>query len=104
MIKNIRYLYNPTHPGRLINNDYIIPLNLTVGQVAEGLQVSRQTISKIINGKGNITPLIALKLSKAFSTSPEFWLNRQQIYDLAKAWKEADTKTIKQFYMLEAVD
>lgn len=58
------------------------PLQLTVAQVARELGVSRKTLSKIVNGHAAITPGLALKLSRAFDTSPELWLNLQQAYSL----------------------
>lgn len=72
----------PTHPGGILKRHYIEPLSLTVSQVAKGLGVSRKAISKIVNGKGSITPEMALRLSKAFDTTPLLWLNLQAKYNL----------------------
>ena len=83
----------PTHPGGILKRHYMEPLNLSVLAVAAGLDVSRKTLSKIINGRGAVTPDMALRLSKAFRTSPDLWLNLQQIYDLwhasheSRAWR-----------------
>ena len=83
----------PIHPGRIIREDYLKPLGLTITHLAETIGVSRKTLSKIVNGKGSISPDLALRLSRAFGTSPEFWLNLQKHYDLwqaehaSTAWK-----------------
>jgi antitoxin HigA-1 len=69
------------------------PMNLTVSGLADDLHVSRKTVSKIINERGSVTPEMALRLSKAFETSAELWLNLQTNYDLwnaashSKEWK-----------------
>ena len=72
----------PTHPGGILKRHYLEPLSLTITEVADDLGVSRKTISKIINERGAITPEMALRLSKAFSTSAEIWMNLQTNYDL----------------------
>ncbi len=72
----------PTHPGIILEEDYIKPLELPILWLAEVLGVSRKTLHKIRIGAGRITPEMALRLSKVFKTSPELWLNLQQKYDL----------------------
>ena len=72
----------PTHPGGILKRHYIEPLALSISEIAKDLGVSRKTISKIVNEKGAVTPDMALRLSKAFNTSPELWLNMQTKYDL----------------------
>lgn len=72
----------PTHPGELIKADYMETLHLTVTALAEYLGVSRKTLSMIINERASVTPDMALRLSRAFNTSPELWLNMQKTYDL----------------------
>ncbi|WP_324238065.1 HigA family addiction module antitoxin [Okeania sp.] len=78
-------MYNPPHPGEVLKELCIEPLNLTVTEVAEALGVSQETLSAILNGKANITPEIAIRLSKAFGTSAESWLKQQTQYDLWQA-------------------
>jgi len=86
----------PTHPGGILKRQYMEPLSLTVSELAVLLGVSRKTLSKIINERGSITPDMALRLSKAFKTTPELWLNMQQNYDLWQASnKSADWKTVE---------
>jgi len=72
----------PTHPGGILRRHYMEPLSLTVSELAEILGVSRKTLSKIVNERGSVTPDMALRLSKAFKTTPELWLTLQQNYDL----------------------
>ncbi|MBI5559085.1 MAG: HigA family addiction module antidote protein [Deltaproteobacteria bacterium] len=83
----------PTHPGNILKEDYLKPLSITIQEMATILGVSRKTLSKIINEHGAVTPDMALRLSRAFDTTPELWLNLQRNYDLwrashdSKAWK-----------------
>lgn len=72
----------PTHPGKIIKEDYLVPLSVTITELSSILGVSRKTLSKIINEHGSITPDMALRLSRAFDTTPVFWLNLQKNYDL----------------------
>jgi len=80
----------PTHPGRIIREDYLNPLSLTVSDLAANLGVSRKTLSKIINERGSVTPDMALRLSRAFETTPDFWLNLQKNFDLFLAEKSSN--------------
>jgi len=75
----------PTHPGIIIKEDYLKPLSITVTDMANMLGVSRKTLSKIINKRGAITPDMALRLARAFDTTPDLWLNLQKNYDLWQA-------------------
>ena len=80
----------PTHPGGILKRHYIESLSLTISEIANNIGVSRKTISKIVNEKGSITPDMALRLSKAFNTTPELWLNMQINYDLWIAEKNSE--------------
>lgn len=85
----------PTHPGGILKRHYLEPLSLAISRAAVALGVSRKTVSMIVNERGGVTPDMALRLAKAFRTTPELWLNLQQNYDLwhaahdAKAWQRA---------------
>ncbi len=79
----------PTHPGKIIQEDYLKPLSITVTEMASTLVVSRKTLSKIINERRAITPDMALRLGRAFDTSPELWMNLQKNYDLWLAENES---------------
>jgi len=75
----------PTHPGKIIREDYLKPLSMIINEFASVLGISRKTLSKIINERGAITPDMALRLSRAFNTTPDFWLNLQKNFDLWQA-------------------
>jgi antitoxin HigA-1 len=75
-------MYNPPHPGEIIKELCLEPLGLTVTRAAEALGVSRKTLSAILNGRAGISPEMAIRLSMAFDTSAESWLNQQTQYDL----------------------
>jgi addiction module HigA family antidote len=80
----------PVHPGRIISSHYIKPLSLSITDLAKILGVSRKTASKIINQRGAITSDMALRLSRAFNTTPYLWLGLQQDYDLWHAVHNSD--------------
>jgi addiction module HigA family antidote len=75
-------MHNPPHPGEILSELCLEPLELSVTRAAEALGVSRKTLSAIVNGRAGISPEMALRLAKAFGTSPESWLNQQMHYDL----------------------
>jgi addiction module HigA family antidote len=83
-------MHNPPHPGEIVRKDCLEPLNLTVTEAAEGLGVSRQTLSELVNGRRGISPNMAIRLSKAFGGSPESWLTQQMQYDLRQAEEEGE--------------
>jgi addiction module HigA family antidote len=76
---------NPAHPGRIVREDCLPELNLTVGEAAHALGVSRQTLDKILNGRGSITPDMAIRFEKVFGSTADTWLRMQVAYDLALA-------------------
>lgn len=80
----------PTHPGKILLEEFLHPLGMTQMELAEQLHVSYPRINEVVNGKRGITPDTALRLSALFGTSPEFWLNGQQNWDLWHA-KHAPT-------------
>ena len=75
-------MHNPPHPGEVIRELYLEPLGITITDAAKGLGVTRKTLSAILNRRAGISPEMAIRLSKAFGTSPESWLNQQTQYDL----------------------
>ena len=79
----------PTHPGGIIKRHYLEPLSISISAAAAALKVSRKTLSKIVNERGAVTPEMALRLSKAFHTTPQVWLNLQQYYDLWHAMHDS---------------
>jgi addiction module antidote protein, HigA family len=91
-----------THPGELIREEYMKPLKLTVTSLATSLGVSRKTLSTIINERAGVTPDMALRLSRAFSTTPDLWLNMQRGYDLWVAEnKSTDWMKVEPVYVPE---
>ncbi|MGB6404820.1 MAG: HigA family addiction module antitoxin [Candidatus Sulfotelmatobacter sp.] len=78
---------NPAHPGRIVRTACLEPLRLSVTEGAEVLGVTRQTLNNVIHGKSGISPQMAIRLSKAFGSTPETWLRMQLAYDLAQARK-----------------
>jgi addiction module HigA family antidote len=80
---------NPAHPGRIVLHDCLEPLDLSVTAAAEVLGVTRQALNNVVNGKSGISPEMAIRLSKAFGSTPETWLGMQLAYDLAQARKRA---------------
>ncbi len=91
-------MHSPPHPGEIIRELCIDPLGLSVTKAAEGLGVSRKTLSAILNGRAGVSPEMALRLSMAFNTSPESWLNQQAQYDLWVARKESKRIKVKKLY------
>jgi antitoxin HigA-1 len=89
----------PTHPGKIIQEDYLKPLSITIMEMALTLGVSRKTLSKIINERGSITPDMSLRLGRAFDTTPELWMNLQKNYDLWQAeHKSKDWQKVKPLF------
>ena len=86
----------PVHPGRIISHHHLGPLGLTVTDLARVLQVSRKTASKLINERGAVTPDMALRLARAFNTTPNLWLNLQLEHDLWRAAHQSSAwKTVR---------
>jgi addiction module HigA family antidote len=75
-------MHNPPHPGEIIKSLCLEPLGVNVTQAAEALGVSRKTLSAILNGRAGVSPEMAVRLSIAFSTTAESWMNQQIQYDL----------------------
>ena len=88
-------MYNPPHPGEIIREFCVEPLNVNVTQAAEALGVTRKTLSALLNGRAGISPEMALRLSKVFGRSPESWLKLQLQYDLWKTKQSIDIGNLK---------
>ena len=76
---------NPPHPGRIVRQECIEPLGLTVTDAAAHLGVTRQALNNLVNERAGISPEMAIRLAKAFGSSAEVWLGLQMEYDLAQA-------------------
>ena len=86
-------MFNPPHPGAIIREEFLKPLGLTVTDTAKGLGVTRKALSDLLNGHSGVSPEMAVRLSKAFGSSPETWLGMQADSDLAEVLRyEGDIK------------
>jgi addiction module HigA family antidote len=83
-------MHTPPHPGRIVRQECLEPLGLTVTQGAKALGVSRNALSELINERRGVSPEMAIRLSKAFGSSPEVWAGLQLDYEMAAAMKNAD--------------
>ncbi|MDZ4803234.1 MAG: HigA family addiction module antitoxin [Candidatus Eisenbacteria bacterium] len=81
----------PTHPGEMLREDFLPDFDLTVSELARSLGVSRQTVNDLLRERRAVSPEMALRLSRLFSNSPEFWLNAQRAVDLWEAAKTLKT-------------
>ncbi len=88
-------MHNPPHPGEVLRELCLNPLELTVTDAAQALGVSRKTLSAILNGRAGISAEMAVRLSIAFDTSAESWLNQQMQYDLWQAEQQRKKLRVK---------
>jgi addiction module HigA family antidote len=72
----------PTSPGEILNEEFLKPLGITQKELATHLGCDYKVINRIINERSSVTPCMAIKLSTAFDTTPDFWLNAQMAVDL----------------------
>jgi addiction module HigA family antidote len=82
----------PTHPGEMLREDFLPDYGLTVSSFAKALGVSRQTVHEVLRERRAVSPEMALRLSRLFGNTPEFWLNSQRAVDLWEAAKNAKSK------------
>ncbi|GEM89893.1 HigA family addiction module antitoxin [Oceanithermus desulfurans] len=85
----------PTHPGEVLLKEFLEPYGLTQKELARRIGVSYPRVNELIHGKRGVTPDTALRLARLFGTSPEFWLNLQQAYDLYLVGQSANHEDIK---------
>lgn len=88
-------MHNPPHPGEFIREVYLSPFGISIRSVARNLGVSTSTLSRLLNGESNVTPEMALRLSKTLGRSPESWLAMQDQHDLWHARKTIDLKAVR---------
>lgn len=77
-------LANPVHPGEYLKEVYMVPQNMSITSLASKLSVSPSAVSRLVNGKGDLSCDMAIKLSKAFNRSAKAWMNMQVDYNLSK--------------------
>jgi addiction module HigA family antidote len=88
-------MHNPPHPGKFIKEVYLSPFKISSRTVAEKLLVSPSTFNRLINAESNISPEMALRLSKTLGRSPESWLSMQDSYNLWHARNNIDLSKVK---------
>ena len=88
---------NPVHPGRIVRQDCLETLGLSVTEGAKVLGVTRQALNNLVNGKSGVSPEMALRLSKAFGSTAETWLQMQMNYDLADARKSENKIKVRRY-------
>jgi addiction module HigA family antidote len=95
-------MYNPPHPGEFIRAIYLQPFALSARKVAESLKVSPSTFNRLLNGESNVSPEMALRLSRALGRSPESWMAMQDQYDLWHAQQRVDLREVKKVVLSAA--
>ena len=88
---------NPSHPGRIVRNVCLEPLELSVTEGAKALGVSRQALSSLVNERARVTPEMAVRLAKAFGSTPEHWIRMQAAWDIAQMRKWADEIVVERY-------
>ena len=92
---------NPVHPGQVVRHDCLEALGLSVTEGAKVLSVTRQALNNVVNGKAGISPEMAIRLSKAFGSTAETWLQMQVAYDLAQARKHESKIRVERYQAAE---
>lgn len=95
-------MHNPCHPGEIVKYECLEPLGLTIEEAAWGLGVSLDEIESLVNEESSVSADMAVRLSKAFGSTPETWLGMQMAYDLRQARDVADKIEVKRFVMEDA--
>ena len=95
-------MHNPPHPGEFIREVYITPFHISVRKVAENLGVSASTLNRLLNGENNVSPEMALRLSKTLGRSPESWLAMQDQYDLWHVRQNVDLRQVRKLNLSAA--
>ena len=90
-------MHNPPHPGEIVRRECLEPLGLTVTRAAQGLGVTRQALSNLVNEKAGVSVEMAHRLSQAFGSTPETWLRMQMAYDLWQARERAKEIEVERF-------
>ncbi len=88
-------MHNPPHPGEFIREVYLSPFGVSSRMVAEKMKVSPSTLNRLINGESNVSPEMALRLSKTLGRSPESWLAMQDAYNLWHARNRVDLHEVE---------
>ena len=94
-LKRKRRAIRPSHPGEMLREDFLPDYDLTVAALASAIRVSRQTVNDLIQERRALSPVMALRLSRYFGNTPEFWLNAQRAVDLWEAASEHESDLAK---------
>ena len=92
----------PTHPGEILFEEFLAPLGVSQRELADAIQVPFQRVNEIVNGRRGVTPATALRLARFFGTSPEFWMNLQQRWDLKTALV-SETRALQAVRTLDSI-
>jgi len=92
----------PTHPGEMLRYEFLEPLGLTQQNLADAIDVSYQRINELVNGKRGITPSTALRLSKFFGNSVEFWMNLQAALDIYET-QQREAQTLRKIRAIDHI-
>ncbi len=94
----------PTHPGEMLLHEFLLPMGMTQQALANAIQVPYQRVNEVVHGRRGVTPSTAIRLSRFFGTSPDFWMNLQLRWDLYHTQRaEADQiKKIRPYELAEA--
>ena len=92
----------PTHPGEMLIEEFLKPMNLTQQDLARSIRVPYQRVNELVHGRRGITPSTALRLSRYFGNSAAFWMNLQLKWDLSKAL-ETEAETLRKIHPVQAV-
>ena len=89
----------PTHPGEMLVEEFLAPMNITQRELAQAIHLPYQRVNELVNGKRGVTPSTALRLARFFGVSPDFWLNLQTRWDLywAQEKEKAELESIQEF-------
>ena len=90
-------MQNPPHPGGIVKRQCLDPLGLTVTRAAAGLDITRQALSELVNGRTGVSVEMSIRLSKSFGSTPETWLKMQMAYDLWQARERAERIAVERF-------
>ena len=88
---------NPPHPGEIVRHECLEPLGLTVTRAAQGLGVTRQALSDLVNKRAGVSVEMSIRLSRAFGSTPETWLGMQTAYDLWQAHERGKHIEVEDF-------
>ena len=99
---DLRPMHDPPHPGEFISEVYLEPFGVSGRELAQQLDVSASTLSRVLNGSSRVSPEMALRLSKALGRTPESWLSMQGAHDLWQTRKQVDLRRVHRLTLAPA--